>query len=85
MALAWASARCQPDNITRSGHGSFNVKRILPDSHYYYYLPRNKEMIQIMTAITITTAIMPTTAPALKIPPITEQLLRFKNAKNNAV
>ncbi len=37
--------------------------------------PLNIEITQIITAITTTTAIIPTAAPALKIPPTTEQLL----------
>ena len=48
----------------------------------YYDLPLNAEMIQITTSKTTITAIMPTAAPALKIPPITEQLLSIVN--NNA-
>jgi hypothetical protein len=35
-------------------------------------------MIQIITAITTITEMMPTTAPALNMPAITEQLLRHK-------
>jgi hypothetical protein len=35
----------------------------------------------MMSAITTITEIMPTTAPALNIPAITEQLLRHNNSK----
>jgi len=41
-------------------------------------------MIQIIIAITTTTAITPTMAPALNMPPITAQLLRaIKSIENN--
>jgi hypothetical protein len=46
------------------------------------YLPLNRETIQIINIITTTTAIMPTTAPALKIPPITAQPLKLNNSNN---
>jgi hypothetical protein len=45
------------------------------------YLPLNMDMIQIMIAITTITEIMPTAAPALKIPLITEQLLKHNSNK----
>ena len=53
--------------------------------YYFVYcdLPRNSDIIQIIMAITTTTAITPTTAPALKMPPITEQLLRKVSTKQN--
>jgi hypothetical protein len=41
-------------------------------------------MIQIITAITTTTAIMPVTAPALNMPVITEQLLNVNSANANS-
>ena len=47
-----------------------------------YERPLNAEMIQITTSNTTITAIMPTAAPALNIPPITEQL--FSKVSNNA-
>lgn len=40
-------------------------------------------MIQIMIPIIIITAITPTAAPALKIPPITEHPLKATIAKTN--
>jgi hypothetical protein len=40
-------------------------------------------MIQMMISITTITEMMPTAAPALKIPPITEQPLRATIAKAN--
>ena len=40
-------------------------------------------MIHIIIAITTITAITPTAAPALKIPPITEQLLKASIANTN--
>jgi hypothetical protein len=45
------------------------------------YLLLNIEAIQIIISITTITEIMPTAAPALKIPPITEQLLKHNNSK----
>jgi hypothetical protein len=44
-----------------------------------YFL--KSDAIQIISAITIITAIIPTTAPALKMPAITEQLLKQSNNK----
>jgi len=44
-------------------------------------LPLNIEAIQIIIAITIITAIIPTTAPALNMPVITEQLLKQSSNK----
>jgi hypothetical protein len=41
----------------------------------FYDRPLNSDIIQIIIAITTTTAIIPTTAPALKISPIRVQLL----------
>jgi hypothetical protein len=41
----------------------------------FYDLPLNSDIIQIIIAITITTARIPTIAPALKISPIRVQLL----------
>jgi hypothetical protein len=43
---------------------------------------RNIETIQIISPITKITDIIPTTAPALKIPAIASQLLRLSNIKN---
>ena len=43
----------------------------------FNYLPLNIEAIQTIIAITIITAIIPTTAPALKMPAIAEQLLKI--------
>jgi hypothetical protein len=40
------------------------------------YFPLNMENIQMMIRITTIMAMMPTATPALKIPVITEQLLR---------
>jgi hypothetical protein len=40
-------------------------------------------MIQIIIAITTTTAMIPATAPALNIPVITEQLLKVNSANAN--
>lgn len=45
-----------------------------------YFL--NNEMIQIRIATTITITIIPTAAPALKMPVITEQLLKKVIASN---
>jgi hypothetical protein len=45
------------------------------------YFPLNIEAIQIISAITTITAIMPTMAPALKMPEITEQLLKQSTSK----
>jgi hypothetical protein len=42
---------------------------------------RNMDAIQIINKITTTTEIIPTTAPALNMPPITEQLLRHNRSK----
>jgi hypothetical protein len=46
-----------------------------------YYLPLNSDTIQIMIAMTTITAIMPTTAPALNMPAIAEQLLKQSSSK----
>jgi hypothetical protein len=46
-----------------------------------YYLPLNMDTIQIIIAITTITEIMPTTAPALKMPAIAEQLLKHNTSK----
>jgi hypothetical protein len=45
------------------------------------YLPLNIDAIQMISAITTITDIIPTTAPALKIPVITEQLLKHSSNK----
>jgi hypothetical protein len=42
----------------------------------------NSEIIQMRIATTITTTIIPTATPALKIPVITEQLLKNVIANN---
>jgi hypothetical protein len=49
-----------------------------------YYLPLNIDAIQIIIAITTITAIMPTTAPALNMPAIAEQLLRHSISRIRA-
>lgn len=41
-------------------------------------------MIQIITAITTITAMMPVMAPALNMPVITEQLLKVNNTNANS-
>ena len=45
------------------------------------YLPLNMEAIHIIKTITTITDIMPTTAPALNMPDITEQLLKQSKSK----
>jgi hypothetical protein len=48
------------------------------------YLLLNMDAIQTIMAITTTTAKMPTIAPALNIPVITEQLLKAVKAKTTS-
>jgi hypothetical protein len=57
----------------------------MPGSVFYFYLLLNMDIIHIIIAITIITAITPTAAPALKIPLITEHPLKatIAKAKNN--
>ncbi len=50
---------------------------------FFVYLLLNIDMIQIIIAITIITAMTPTAAPALNIPPITEHPLKATIAKAN--
>ena len=45
------------------------------------YLPLNMDAIQMINAITTITDIMPTAAPALNMPDITEQLLKQNSNK----
>jgi len=53
------------------------------DINYLFagYLPLNIDAIQIISAITTITDIIPTTAPALNMPSITEQLLKQSSIK----
>lgn len=51
----------------------------------FFYLRVNMEISHIIKAITMITARIPTTNPALKIPPITEHPLRAVMASTNNI
>jgi hypothetical protein len=65
----------------RKAYGKVVTLSLAIDIFGKYYLPLNRDTIQIIIAITTITEIIPTTAPALKIPSITEQLLK-QNSNN---